>query len=534
MACASSATETQYETVLSTNIVTTTSLSVQTIPGSVTVVDTQTCLSTVSGSCAATTDVSLPTTLPDTFSTIPVPIIVTTIITESRPTMTLFASCSASQSASSSSFSTASAESSVSSASQSDTASTSAVTATATASPSSSSAPATSSSASASSTVTSFFIDHDAFAGSLVYSTITSSSPASAADIASSESAQPSMHTQQQDKSGSSNNLAPIVGGVLGGFFGLIALVALLWCIIRRKRMHDTWDDADDEVIPYPVSRTRNRQRGTDLNGHPKPYEYGLVGHANSIGTSASPPPTPAATSLGHNSRPSTFYRPDSMTPLILPASYLASDTSHSTPTEFGQRQRRSSRADEMESSGGGHGDAQQRPMSARTTPDRRSQLTLNNLSSGNSSSMPSTDYFGPIAIGESLIPPVNQLLNLNQDLPQQRSLSAASTVPSVYSNTTAPLSSGPRTASVSSHSLQVSMPVAAAVPSASQAAPPQRPHKSSKRWRISNLGSVLVHTDGGRAPRNSDAVAGTSSSLGVEPTSDVNAEEPPPPAYTE
>ena len=274
-------------------------------------------------------------------------------------------------------------------------------------------------------------------------------------------------------------------------------------------------------MIPYPP---RGRPK-SDQGSEPKPYQYGLVGHSNSNSYSAtsSPPHTPAATSLNH-SRPSTFYR-DSTGPL-LPTSYLADNG----VSEHGERSRRPSRADQMEASGSGH----QRPPSAHAgaAPENRlsrhSQLTFN-FAPNDAADAPSADYFGPIAVEEALIPPLLHSAQANPFMPpRSRRASATSTVPSIYSSDySMPPSPGPvlaMTAPVqASSATPPQMPAAAAVASASGSTPPPpRPHKSSKRWRISQPGGVIVHTDGGQVPQNG----------GTVPV--VGLSGPPPPAYAE
>ncbi|KAF9246238.1 hypothetical protein BU15DRAFT_70345 [Melanogaster broomeanus] len=107
----------------------------------------------------------------------------------------------------------------------------------------------------------------------------------------------PNPTLQSGTTQGSGTNLAPIIGGVLGGFLGLIAIVASLWWLCRRRR---SWDDifekeelADDPwATPIPVRRERDRSN-LDLSAEPRPYQYGLVGHVIPPAASGSPPSSP-------------------------------------------------------------------------------------------------------------------------------------------------------------------------------------------------------------------------------------------------
>ncbi|KAF9227575.1 hypothetical protein BS17DRAFT_773971 [Gyrodon lividus] len=109
----------------------------------------------------------------------------------------------------------------------------------------------------------------------------------------------PNPSLQNNTSQGSGTNIAPIVGGVLGGFFGLIAIVASLWWLCRRRR---SWDDIfekedlqDDDpwASPIPVRRERDRSK-LNLSAEPKPYQYGLVGHVVPPAASGSPPSSPS------------------------------------------------------------------------------------------------------------------------------------------------------------------------------------------------------------------------------------------------
>jgi len=98
----------------------------------------------------------------------------------------------------------------------------------------------------------------------------------------------------------SSSNIAPIAGGVAGGFIFLVAVVALTWLIWKKCRNPSGIKEEEDVVFPYPVTRDRDQDRRLDLSKETRPYEYGLVGGA--------PGRLPAQSLEG---------RPDSSAPLI-------------------------------------------------------------------------------------------------------------------------------------------------------------------------------------------------------------------------
>ncbi|KAF8891357.1 hypothetical protein BD779DRAFT_1699869 [Infundibulicybe gibba] len=99
---------------------------------------------------------------------------------------------------------------------------------------------------------------------------------------------------QTNNDSGNSTNLGPIIGGVVGGFFGLIGLVALIWFILkRRKRWDDIFDKDEDDIIATGAANANRRGRfSLDVESEPKPYQYGLVGHV-ATPTLTTPPTSP-------------------------------------------------------------------------------------------------------------------------------------------------------------------------------------------------------------------------------------------------
>ncbi|KAH7889493.1 hypothetical protein F5I97DRAFT_538848 [Phlebopus sp. FC_14] len=108
----------------------------------------------------------------------------------------------------------------------------------------------------------------------------------------------PNPTLQADGSGGSGTNVAPIVGGVLGGFLGIIAIVGSLWWLCRKRRSWDdifgreAFQDEDPYATPIPVRRARDRSK-LDLSVEPKPYQYGLVGRVVAPVASGSPPGSP-------------------------------------------------------------------------------------------------------------------------------------------------------------------------------------------------------------------------------------------------
>ncbi|TFY74163.1 hypothetical protein EWM64_g9850 [Hericium alpestre] len=235
-------------------------------------------------------------TLPGDVTTIQVPFIITHIVTDTEPTLTLFASCGSSSQGPSTPPPQQPPSQSPNSASAANSGTSLPAVTQPPVSPSDSSNVLTTSTPPpiVVTEQTSSTLDN----GSVVvlFSTITSSPPPTAVYVPKTPAPQPAPSPNQDGASqGSSSNLAPILAGVIPGFFGLFGIVGLI--CRRRKRYGDL---EEEEVVPYPVTRVKDRHRELDL-AEPKPYEYGLVGHANSVATSASPPTTPAASSnLNH------------------------------------------------------------------------------------------------------------------------------------------------------------------------------------------------------------------------------------------
>ncbi|KIL00073.1 hypothetical protein PAXRUDRAFT_360206 [Paxillus rubicundulus Ve08.2h10] len=156
----------------------------------------------------------------------------------------------------------------------------------------------------------------------------------------------PNPSLQSNASQGSGTNVAPIVGGVLGGFFGLIAIVGSLWWLCRRRR---SWDDIfekedvqDDDPWATPIAVHRERDRARlDLSAEPKPYQYGLVGHIAAPAASGSPPSSPRLSGYDRMSLPTVHSRHTSFSvvPLLQGSSGRSSRPStagsaHTVPTQ--------------------------------------------------------------------------------------------------------------------------------------------------------------------------------------------------------
>jgi len=133
-----------------------------------------------------------------------------------------------------------------------------------------------------------------------------------------------------QNNDNARSNSVPIIGGVVGGFLGLIILVGLLWCLIRRQRRWNDTFELDDDI--YSVQNMKGRHRRFDLDGEvdPKPYQYGLVGYTTSPPAGGSPPGSPPLLSTNIDdanffSAPSHGRRPSSTVPLLLSPSISTS-----------------------------------------------------------------------------------------------------------------------------------------------------------------------------------------------------------------
>ncbi|KAJ7355913.1 hypothetical protein DFH08DRAFT_1076886 [Mycena albidolilacea] len=144
---------------------------------------------------------------------------------------------------------------------------------------------------------------------SAVMETFTSHPPASTVYVPFT----PSGQVAQSNDDRSSSQAGPIVGGVLGGFFGLLGIVLIIWFIMKRRRR---WDDIFDQEDP---AQGPTKRWSLDAEMEPKPYQYGLVGQTSS-------PSLPSLGMSSLDSPPASGQLPrqnqtHNLTPLLLPTS---------------------------------------------------------------------------------------------------------------------------------------------------------------------------------------------------------------------
>ncbi|KAI0919110.1 hypothetical protein AcV5_002113 [Taiwanofungus camphoratus] len=121
--------------------------------------------------------------------------------------------------------------------------------------------------------------------------------------------------------------LGPLLGGLLGGFFGFILVVAGLWFLWRQRhsifnRKDSSEDGRGSAAADYKREdrAERGASRAPSPAPTPQPYEYGLVGrpvsglsssssrpslahtnsHPHSLQTNSSPPPSASASTSAH------------------------------------------------------------------------------------------------------------------------------------------------------------------------------------------------------------------------------------------
>ncbi|KAI0086381.1 hypothetical protein BDY19DRAFT_357926 [Irpex rosettiformis] len=231
--CQTTPTATQFATVTTDSVSTSTSQSVTTIPADITTITTSSCLATSSGvsvSCNPTTIVS--TISPEQTVTTQVPFVVSFPVTLTTPTATLFAtSCSQGGGGDSST---------ISSTTSLPPTSTSSSTSISTLPPTTSESVVQSSSTLANGSII--------VVSSTVTTVVTPTTTVSASN------------------SGSSTNVGAIVGGTVGGVAFLAALLlAVYFCIRKRhKNRDDDFDNIDGKINPFPIRLHKGPAKRTE------------------------------------------------------------------------------------------------------------------------------------------------------------------------------------------------------------------------------------------------------------------------------
>ncbi|THH08326.1 hypothetical protein EW145_g2781 [Phellinidium pouzarii] len=253
-------------------------------------------------------------------STAQVPFEVSVLVTSTEATNTLFASCTDTSTTPTTTTTTTSSTSTSTSDTSTSTTSTTSQQNTSSTTMSSSSTEFTQSLTTALTTPTTTFttsVNATLADGSVTLSllTVTSTLPASSAVLTTSvplASTQPNSHSGNS----SSSNIGAIAGGAVGGFVGLIAIVAALWFYCRRRTNWDDLFEKDYDEYAGRVRQSRSNlldaedelvQRSPALtNTEPKPYVYGLVGSALAPPSlNAGVPVVNSSLSSEHGRRPS-------------------------------------------------------------------------------------------------------------------------------------------------------------------------------------------------------------------------------------
>lgn len=288
-------------TIVETTSTVSTSLTTltTTLPPSTSVTTTTQCLLTLNATCASSTVLSTTTTLPGSTQT------VTNTITQTVPvtttaTSTLFGQSCTTSTTSSSTTSTTS-----------------------------------TSSSSSTSTITSESTSTNA-QGQLTTVTYTSTVVGPASDTSSLSMQTGGGGGGGGGSSSGNSQIGPIVGGTVGGVVALAAIVLTVWFILKRRRR---WDDIfDHDQALGSVGPDRRFSLSADLDGEPKPYQYGLVGLPGSAPTPGSPPSQ--TTQLA--SEPSMYGGSQqhyngrtSLSPINLPAGAAATGLQVHTPSSM-------------------------------------------------------------------------------------------------------------------------------------------------------------------------------------------------------
>ncbi|KIK37932.1 hypothetical protein CY34DRAFT_25830 [Suillus luteus UH-Slu-Lm8-n1] len=462
MSCTPSATATEYTTI--TTFTTSTSLS-QSVGNNQAVTTTvqETCIATgtLSGSnstgCISSTAVTQVNTIEGLVTT-QVPVIVTVPVTQTQPTNTLFASCSDGST-------------------PSQTTSPSTTTHTSSSSPS----PVTTSVLVETTPAPSIITQSSSTTlsnGDVIATVITTTStlPASSVYVPSVISSPSVTSTQSGGGGGSGTDVAPIVGGVVGGFVGLVVIVSVLWYLCRRRR---SWDDIferealGDSEFDSPVAVRRDRDRARlDLGAEPKPYQYGLVGRVTPPPGSGSPPSTPRQSHPSFSaSVASTHSRNTSVTPLL----GMSSAPGNASKASISGSMQASQNA------------AAQRHLSATSQSTSQSSVAPRSLSVVSTSS--ATPLLG--GSGSSSQSLGNRVDELGAFDPLNRTGNPA---PVIDRRVLQIINDNPQLPKPSASPTLVPVPVP--IPTPSSSTPARPPGKRAPRRRRAN--SVVVHTDAG------------------------------------
>ncbi|KAI0076374.1 hypothetical protein K474DRAFT_1263602 [Panus rudis PR-1116 ss-1] len=294
MACAPTPTETQYATIVTPSIVQTVSDSIVTIPPSVTTLG-QGCPSQADDEQGCSSVVS---TIDGGETTVQVPVAITVQVTSTIPALTLFAPCDASPppppppSSPQPPPSVSSSSSPPSSSSQpySYPPSLTLITTTVTPAPDIYFSQSLTTLADGSVYLTAITITH------------THEPTAVIVPSPSSFPTHPNGNSGSDDGGGGGKKFTgPIVGGVLGGFFGFIALVclgAVVWKTRDRIFRSHSPINMDMDMDFYSPPNTPPIKPTPEPEPKPQPYHYGLVGRASSHPSRGASPPPPNSAGL--------------------------------------------------------------------------------------------------------------------------------------------------------------------------------------------------------------------------------------------
>ncbi|KAI0090818.1 hypothetical protein BDY19DRAFT_737431 [Irpex rosettiformis] len=283
MSCNPTPTKTQFAIVASTSTLTTVTDSVLSRPPIATTIHTRACSSMVLGPGTTTCvelDVTEVSTIPGGQTTLQMPIVIVFQITQASPTKTLFASCSGTKEYQS----VISAQTPLLTSPPPSMSSISLITTTVTPAPSV-----------IASEYTTTLLD-----GSVeVDTTFSTSTFAPIPVVITANPTTPSPQSTSTSSAPSTPSIAgPIVGGILGGFFGLIGIVFLIWWLWKKQKVFLPASLASEK----PSSSNHHPRLPPGYMVEPQQYEYGNVGSAASHRShNSSPPSLYARSSQSHS-----------------------------------------------------------------------------------------------------------------------------------------------------------------------------------------------------------------------------------------